>query len=98
MQNWPRKLRAPEHAALGVLKVYRLLANPIKISLGLQGCCRFSPSCSHYVQQAIQAHGLASGARLGAKRLLRCHPWGAHGYDPVPTALAGSPPNEPLGG
>jgi putative membrane protein insertion efficiency factor len=46
--------------------------------------CRYSPSCSHYAQDAIEVHGLFKGALLAAKRLARCTPWGGEGYDPVP--------------
>ena len=47
-------------------------------------CCRFQPSCSHYTKEAIQKHGVFKGIWLGTKRLMRCHPWGGSGYDPVP--------------
>ena len=46
--------------------------------------CRFQPSCSQYAIDAVEKYGAARGGRLAAKRLLRCHPWGGHGYDPVP--------------
>ena len=46
--------------------------------------CRFSPTCSQYMHEAIQAHGHAKGLLLGSKRLCKCHPWHAGGYDPVP--------------
>ncbi|MDO8272291.1 MAG: membrane protein insertion efficiency factor YidD, partial [Gammaproteobacteria bacterium] len=46
--------------------------------------CRFYPSCSHYTQEAIQKHGFARGVRLGAGRILRCHPWHPGGIDLVP--------------
>jgi uncharacterized protein len=46
--------------------------------------CRFVPSCSQYAIEALQKHGTIKGGWLATKRLLRCHPWGGHGYDPVP--------------
>ncbi len=46
--------------------------------------CRFEPSCSHYTVQAIEEWGVFKGTWLGIKRISRCHPWGGHGYDPVP--------------
>lgn len=63
-----------------VIRSYQILVSPL---LGTR--CRFEPSCSHYAQTAVERHG-ARGVWLAFKRLLRCHPWGAHGYDPVPPA------------
>lgn len=47
-------------------------------------CCRFQPTCSEYARQAIEIHGCIKGTWLTLKRLLKCHPWGKSGYDPVP--------------
>ena len=47
--------------------------------------CRYTPSCSTYALEALQAHGAIRGSWLATRRLARCHPWGGHGYDPVPT-------------
>ena len=46
--------------------------------------CRFIPSCSEYARQAIAKHGPLKGSILALWRILRCHPWGGSGYDPVP--------------
>jgi uncharacterized protein len=66
-------------AALVVLGGYKLLVSPL-----FTGSCRFTPSCSTYMTQAIREHGALRGGWLGARRLLRCHPFGGHGFDPVP--------------
>ncbi|MEJ7933010.1 membrane protein insertion efficiency factor YidD [Sphingobium sp. AN558] len=46
--------------------------------------CRYAPSCSEYAIQAVRKYGAIKGSWLGFKRLMRCHPWGGSGYDPVP--------------
>ena len=46
--------------------------------------CRFTPSCSHYALEAIEKYGLMKGGWLGAKRIMRCHPFNPGGHDPVP--------------
>ena len=46
--------------------------------------CRYAPSCSEYAIQAIAKYGAVKGSWLATKRLMRCHPWGGSGYDPVP--------------
>jgi putative membrane protein insertion efficiency factor len=58
---------------------WRLLVSPL-----LGPACRFEPSCSRYMQQAIDTHGPLRGLSLGVVRLCRCHPWGGFGFDPVP--------------
>ncbi|MGQ0645463.1 MAG: membrane protein insertion efficiency factor YidD [Elusimicrobiota bacterium] len=52
--------------------------------LGLRPRCRFFPSCSEYAREALLALGPARGVRSAAGRLLRCHPFGGHGFDPAP--------------
>jgi putative membrane protein insertion efficiency factor len=54
------------------------------ISPMLPAHCRFHPSCSHYMREAIEQHGLQRGAYLGVRRILKCHPWHPGGLDPVP--------------
>ncbi len=46
--------------------------------------CRYSPSCSVYAIEALSRYGAARGGWMAVKRIMRCHPWGGHGYDPVP--------------
>ncbi|MCS6838430.1 MAG: membrane protein insertion efficiency factor YidD [Bdellovibrionaceae bacterium] len=62
-----------------LIRCYQVLLSPI-----LGGKCRFYPSCSQYGVEAIQKRGPFSGVFLIVRRLLRCHPWGGFGYDPVP--------------
>jgi putative membrane protein insertion efficiency factor len=70
---------------IGLIKLYQWLLSPVKNALfGEAGHCRFSPSCSAYAVEAIQKHGVLGGSWLALRRLLRCHPWGDFGPDPVP--------------
>ncbi len=46
--------------------------------------CRFYPTCSEYTRQAVEKHGMLKGLKLGAARIVRCHPWHPGGIDPVP--------------
>lgn len=46
--------------------------------------CRFKPTCSHYAVEAIEEWGVVRGGWLAVKRIVKCHPWGPWGYDPVP--------------
>jgi uncharacterized protein len=64
---------------MSLIRVYQWTLSPM---LGAR--CRFYPSCSCYAHEAIERHGALAGAWLAAKRLSRCHPLSAGGYDPVP--------------
>ena len=65
--------------ALASLRAYKIVLSPL-----FTGSCRFSPSCSDYMAEALRTHGLLTGVWLGIRRLARCHPFGGHGLDPVP--------------
>ncbi|TWP24671.1 membrane protein insertion efficiency factor YidD [Apibacter muscae] len=56
----------------------------LAISPWLGSNCRFTPTCSQYMLEALKLHGLVCGFWLGLKRIFSCHPWGGKGYDPVP--------------
>ena len=64
---------------IGAIRCYQLALSPL---LGPR--CRFYPSCSQYALEAVSRFGVLRGAYLAARRLARCHPWHAGGYDPVP--------------
>jgi putative membrane protein insertion efficiency factor len=68
-----------------MLRTYQLTLSPL---LGPR--CRFYPSCSQYALDAVQCHGSLRGSLMALRRLLRCHPWHAGGYDPVPSHLHSS--------
>lgn len=61
------------------IRFYQLVISPL-----LPPGCRYQPTCSAYAMEAIIRHGVLRGSWLALKRLLRCHPWGGSGYDPVP--------------
>ncbi len=70
---------------IGFVRLYQILVAPIlRLMNGGHGHCRHEPTCSNYAIEAVRLHGAIKGSVLAAWRLLRCHPWGTHGYDPVP--------------
>lgn len=61
------------------VRTYQIIVSPF-----LPNSCRYTPTCSQYMIEAIQEWGLWKGFKLGMKRISTCHPWGGHGFDPVP--------------
>lgn len=64
---------------IALVRVYQIVFSPL-----MGGACRFEPSCSNYMIEALEVHGVLKGLLLGIGRILRCHPFGSWGYDPVP--------------
>ena len=69
----------PQRLVAGAIRGYQLAIAPV-----LGPACRFEPSCSRYAAEAVERHGVARGSWLALRRLLRCHPLGGYGFDPVP--------------
>lgn len=63
---------------IGIIQIYQMIPSRI------HSLCRFQPTCSEYTKEAIIKYGSLKGCYLGIKRILRCNPFGASGYDPVP--------------
>ena len=68
-----------KEAAIAALKFYKRFISPC-----LPPVCRFEPTCSVYMREAIEKKGLVKGIFLGVRRLLKCHPFNEGGFDPVP--------------
>ena len=64
---------------IALIKLYQWIISP-----WLGSKCRYTPTCSHYGIEALKKYGPIKGLWLTAKRISKCHPWGGHGYDPVP--------------
>jgi putative membrane protein insertion efficiency factor len=62
-----------------LVRIYQLILSPL-----MPPVCRFQPTCSHYMIESLKVWGPLKGTYLGVKRIMRCHPWGGHGHDPVP--------------
>lgn len=72
-----RVLSLPRAGAIGLIRAYQFLASPFPSP------CRFTPTCSMYAIEAIGRYGVVRGTWMGARRILRCHPFAPGGYDPV---------------
>ena len=68
-----------KHFFILIVKIYQVVLSPL-----LPASCRYTPTCSVYAVEALQIHGPFKGGWLALKRISSCHPWGGHGYDPVP--------------
>src|SRR4030095_5740722 len=69
-----------------IIRGYQCTLSPLlSLLCGPDSGCRYSPTCSAYFLEAVETHGIGCGSWLWLKRLARCHPWGGHGYDPVPS-------------
>jgi putative membrane protein insertion efficiency factor len=71
---------------ISILLFYKKNISPM-----LPNACRFQPTCSEYMIEAINKHGILKGIHLGIKRIFRCNPWGGSGYDPVPERKINKP-------
>ena len=72
---WPGRIMIA--LVIGLIRVYQLTLSPL-----LGNVCRFEPSCSRYMVEALRKYGLMLGLAKGLRRLSRCHPWNPGGYDP----------------
>jgi putative membrane protein insertion efficiency factor len=77
VKMWPQKFST--FVLLSLIRAYQILISPVLVP-----ACRFHPSCSRYMLEAVELHGPLRGGVMGLRRLLRCHPFRKGGYDPVP--------------
>ena len=75
-----------KYVLIGLLRLYRFAISPLYGQV-----CRYHPSCSAYALDAVTEHGSLKGSWLALRRLARCHPWAAGGYDPVPKKSSPTP-------
>ena len=68
-----------KHILMALVRFYRAYISPMR-----QPCCRYTPTCSQYALEALEKYGALKGTYLAVRRILRCHPLGGSGYDPVP--------------
>jgi putative membrane protein insertion efficiency factor len=62
-----------------MIRGYQVVIRPV-----MPAACRYTPTCSDYALEAVRRHGAMRGSWLAGRRILRCHPWGGAGHDPVP--------------
>ena len=62
-----------------IIKLYQFVISPLT-----PPSCRYSPTCSQYALEALKKYGIIKGVSLTFKRIIKCHPWGGSGYDPIP--------------
>ena len=62
-----------------IIKLYQFVISPLT-----PPSCRYSPTCSQYALGALKKYGIIKGVSLTFKRIIKCHPWGGSGYDPIP--------------
>jgi putative membrane protein insertion efficiency factor len=70
-------------AALLLVRAYKVTLSPL-----FAGNCRYVPGCADYMSESITHYGVIRGGWMGTRRLCRCHPFGGHGFDPVPHPIA----------
>ena len=78
------RARAPRPGVAARILRFLVRAYQLAVSPAIAPCCRHLPTCSAYAMGAITEHGALRGGLLSLKRLMRCHPWGTSGFDPVP--------------
>lgn len=76
--------RSASSMGLVARALHRLVRLYQSVTAGRPSPCRYVPTCSAYALDALEQHGALRGGFLVTRRLLRCHPWGGHGWDPVP--------------
>lgn len=74
------------HIAALPVRLYRVAISPL-----IGGNCRYDPTCSAYALEALEKHGAVKGGWLAFRRIMRCHPFGGSGYDPVPESARKDP-------
>ncbi len=84
MMQWVRRLIKIISRILVWLLLLPIRFYQVAISPHFPATCRYTPTCSQYAIEALRKYGPLKGLWLAARRILRCHPWGGHGYDPVP--------------